>query len=98
RKGEAGAATTDPRKRRGSGPRGLAGGIIGPVAVEADDAEFDAVAKTGEAAILDDGIIHRPRLAIADHRSGRAVAPRDVVRLPGPERDLMYPVVAGDLQ
>src|SRR4051812_37157651 len=81
-----------------SGPRGLAGRVESPVAVEPDHAELDAVAKTGKTAVLDDRIIHRPRLAIADHRGRRTIAPGDIVRPPGPERDLVHPVVPGDLQ
>src|SRR4051794_36797956 len=86
------------RESRRSGLRRLAGWIVGPVAVEPDHAELDAVAEAREAAILDDGIIHRARFAVADQRGRRAIAPRDVVGLPGPEGELVHPVVAGDLQ
>ena len=50
-----------------SGPRSLAGGIEGPVAVESDHAPFDALAKAGKAAVLDDRVMHRAHLAVADH-------------------------------
>src|SRR6185312_1280074 len=44
---------------------------VGPVAVEPDHAPFDAGAEAGagKAAILDDGIAHEARMAVADHRA-----------------------------
>src|SRR3954471_4122535 len=89
---------TDARSTGRSGPRCFAGGVVSPVAVEPDDAELDAVAETGETAILDNRIIYRARLAVADHRGGDAITPRDVVGLPGAERDLVDAVIPGDLQ
>src|ERR1700746_891805 len=41
-----------------SGPRGLAGGVIRPVAVEPGDTPFDALVIAGKAAILDDRVVN----------------------------------------
>src|SRR6201996_9068666 len=77
---------------------GAAGRVIGPVAVEPGGAPFDALADTGKAAILDDRILHHARLAVADQSLGGTVAARDIVGLPGAERDLVNGIEAGDLQ
>src|SRR5882757_8588223 len=72
--------------------------IIGPVAVEPDHTPFDALAKSGKAAILDDGIMHGPGLAVVQHDIGSAVAAGNIVRTPGPERGFVDAGIAGDLQ
>src|SRR5436190_24110184 len=68
-----------------SGPGGLAEGIIGPVAVEPGDAPFDALAKAGKTAVLDDREMHSTHLAVAQHDVSRAIAARNIVGLPGPK-------------
>src|SRR6185437_10321342 len=77
---------------------GAAHGVIGPVAVQPGDAPFDALAKTGKSAILDDRVVHMAQLAVADHNVARAVPARDVVGLPGPERGLVDRAIGGDGQ
>src|SRR5450631_137803 len=81
-----------------SGPGGPAARIIGPVAIEAGHAPFDALAEGGKAAVLDDRIMHGAPLAVADHDIGAAIAARNIVRLPGPERGFMDLAIGGDLQ
>src|SRR5262249_33001827 len=46
--------------------RHLAGGVVGPVAIDADHAPFNAPDRADRAAVLDDGIVHRPPAAIRD--------------------------------
>src|SRR3954452_25554819 len=79
-----------------SGPGGLATRVVGPVAIKPGHAPLDALAKTGKAAVLDDRIMHRAQFAVAQHDIAAAIAARDVVGLPGPERGLMDPAVPGD--
>src|SRR5260221_7282016 len=81
-----------------SGPGGPAARIIGPVAIKPGDAPFDALAEAGKTAVLDDGVVHGAHLAVAQHGVGAAVAARNVVRLPGPERRFMDLAIGGDLQ
>src|SRR3979490_2883856 len=81
-----------------SGPGGLAARIIGPVAIEPGPAPFDALAGAGKTAVLDDGVVHGAHLAVVQHDVGAAVAARNVVRLPGPERRFMDLAIGGDLQ
>src|ERR1700675_5023446 len=81
-----------------SGPGGPAAGIIGPVAVEPGHAPFDALTVTGKTAVLDDRIMHGAHLAVADHDLGAAIAARNVVGLPGPERGFADLAVSGDPQ
>ena len=42
----------------GSGPRHLAGRVVGPVAVEPDHAPFDAPGRADHAGVLADGVVH----------------------------------------
>src|SRR3954469_12681042 len=77
---------------------GAAGRVVGPVAVEPDHAPFDALAVAGEAAILDDREMHLAQLAVREHGFTGAIAARDVVGGPGPERGLVNGGEAGDLQ
>src|SRR5947207_7225272 len=81
-----------------SGPCGLAAGVIGPVAVKPGDAPFDALAEAGKAAILDDRVVHGADLAVAQHHFAAAITARNVVGLPGPERNLVDPAVGGNNQ
>src|SRR5687767_11314358 len=81
-----------------SGLGGLAAGIIGPVAIEPGHAPFDALAEAGKAAVLDDRVVHLAHLAVVQHDVGAAIAARNVVGLPGPERGFVDPAIAGDLQ
>src|SRR6185312_6833023 len=87
---------TLPRTRPKSGLGGAAAGTVGPVAVEAGHAPFDALSEAGEPAILDDRIVHRTHLAVAQHHVAAAEAARDVVGLPGAERGLVDAPEAGD--
>src|SRR3569832_1567369 len=89
---------TDRRMRQESGPGGLAARIIGPVAIEPGHAPFDALAEAGEAAVLDDRVVHGAQFAVAGHGVGAAIAARNVVGLPGPEGGLMDAAVRGDRQ
>src|SRR6516162_10647647 len=81
-----------------SGPGRLAGGVIGPVAVEPGDTPFNALIVAGETAILDDRVVNAAYPAIVQHHVTAAVAPRDVVRLPGPERGFVDPAIARNPQ
>src|ERR1700722_9913761 len=71
---------------------------IGEVPVEADDAPFDAVAKTRKAHVLLDLIDDQPRPHVAQRRSRHAVAPRDIGKPVGAKADLADAVIAADLQ
>src|SRR5580693_834953 len=75
--------------RQRSGRGGLAGRVIGPVAVEAGDAPVDTLAVAGKSAVLDDREIDYPVDAVAGLDVTAAEAPRHVVGLPGPEGDLV---------
>src|SRR5690349_2518681 len=79
-----------------SGLGGAAAGAIGPVAVEAGHTPFDALSEAGEAAILNDRIVHGTHLAVAQHHVAAAEAARNVVGLPGPERGLADAPETGD--
>src|SRR5215831_9174026 len=81
-----------------SGPGGSAAWIIGPVAVEPGHAPFDALVEAREAAILDDREMHAVNAGIVQRHAAAAVTARNIVGLPGPERDLMDIAVAGDCQ
>src|SRR5450631_4580117 len=93
---QAGGEKAARRPRSGLG--GLAAGIIGPVAVEPGHTPFDALAEAGKAAVLDDRIMHMVQLAVAQHDVGAAIAARNVVGLPGPERGFVDLAIGGDLQ
>src|SRR5690348_3416470 len=80
------------------GSRRLAGGIEGPVAVEADHTPFDAMAVAGEATILDDRVMQGVEFAIVELHGAAAIAARDIVGLPRPERDLMDVAIGHDSQ
>src|SRR5258707_2877132 len=86
------------KANRKSGPGGPAAGIIGPVAVEAGHAPFDALAEAGKAAVFDDRVMHGAHLAVVQHHLGATIAARDVVGLPGPERGFMDLAIGGGLQ
>src|SRR3977135_453211 len=81
-----------------SGLRGLATGIVGPVAIDPGHAPFDALAERGKTAILDDRVVHLTQLAVAQHDVGAAIAARNIVGLPGPEGGFMDRAVGLDLQ
>src|SRR6478752_743638 len=81
-----------------SGPCRLAAGVIGPIAVKPGDAPFDALAEAGKAAVLDDRVVHGAQLAVAEHHVAAAIAARDVVGLPGPERGFMDLAIGGNGQ
>src|SRR5215475_9177859 len=85
-------------RRAGSGAGGPAARIVGPVAVEADNAPFHALLEAGEAAILDDRIVHGVHARIAQLDAAAAVASRNVVGLPGPEGDFVDVAVTRDGQ
>src|SRR5882672_6696169 len=68
--GEFGASETGPGG--GLRPRRPACGIIGPVAVETDDAPLDAVTGADHAAVLDDRIIDPMPLAVGNQDRGGA--------------------------
>src|SRR6476469_5601130 len=76
----------------------LAGGVIGPIAVEADHTPFNPLAEAGEAAVLDDGVSQGMERAVVQLHRAAAIAARDVVGLPGPEGDLMDIGIGHDLQ
>src|SRR5207248_494452 len=92
------------RKRRSSrldcglGAGGPAVRIVGPVPVKPGHAPLDALVVAGESAVLDDRIVQAARLAVAQHDASGAVTARDVVGLPGPERDFVDAAKAGDLE
>src|SRR5258708_6450225 len=81
-----------------SGPGCLAEGIIGPVAIEPGHAPLHALAEAGKAAILDDGVMHLVHAAVAELDLSAAIAARNVVGLPGPERGFMDLAISNDLQ
>src|SRR6185312_1352563 len=84
------------RKILGSGS--LAGRIERPVAVEPNHAPFDPLAVAGKTAILDDGVVQGVEMAIVELHGAAAIAARDIVGLPRPERDLMDVAIAHDSQ
>src|SRR5262245_47592770 len=75
-----------------------AGGIEGPVAIEPNDAKFDARADAGKAAVLNDGEVHDAHLAVADRGLRGAEAAGDSSRLPGAKCDFANICEPGDLQ
>src|SRR3954462_11884375 len=94
----AGQAFRPAKFRIPSGPRGLAEGIVGPVAVEPGDTPFDALAKAGKTAVLDDREMHGAHLAVAQHDVSRAIAARNIVGLPGPQRGFVELAIGRDCQ
>src|SRR5260370_22356857 len=83
---------------RESGPGGPAARVVGPVAIEPGHAPLDALAEPGKAAVLDDRVMHGVQRAVVQEHVGAAIAPRNVVGLPGPERGFMDLAIARDLQ
>src|SRR6516225_4641660 len=73
-------------------------GVIGPIAVQPRHTPFDPLAVAGEAAILDDREVYGVDPAVAGHCAATAIAARNVVGLPGTERDLMDIAVTRDSQ
>src|SRR5258708_37585528 len=69
-------------------PRHLAGGVVGPIAVEPDDAPRDAPAGAVHAAILGDGIIDDVPAAVRDLDDAAAKPAWNGLRGPGAERGL----------
>src|SRR5258708_19424158 len=69
-----------------------------PVAVEPGHAPFDALAKAGKTAILDDGIMHLVHAAVAEPDIPAAIAARNIVGLPGPKCGFMDSAIGLDLQ
>src|SRR5262245_54377113 len=65
-----------------------AGGVIGPVAVEPDDAPLDAPARADHAGVLGDRIVDGVLAAIRDLDDAAAEAAWNGVGGPGPERGL----------
>src|SRR5262252_119723 len=72
-----------------SRPGSAASRIIGPIAVESDDAPFDAIACADHAAVLDDGAIDLMSLTVGNQDGSDAVAPRDRARGPRLPSDLL---------
>src|SRR5260370_6388633 len=90
-----------PTKRRNSArlrARHLAGGVVGPVAVEPDDAPLDAPARADHAGILDDGIMDDVSAAIRDLDDAAAVAAWNGLRGPRAERGLANVLEIEDAQ
>ena len=73
---------------RRSGTGGLAGRVVGPVAVDADDAPVHAPVRADHAAVLDDRVADRAPLAVGNQRAAGAEAARDRAVGPGAECDL----------
>ncbi len=72
--------------------------VVGPVAVDADHAPLDAPGRADHAAVLDDGIAHRPPMAVGGQRAAAAEPARNGAVGPWPERDLADLVEVRDLQ
>src|SRR6266481_4840653 len=88
----------EPARDGVSGAGGPTARIVGPVAIKPAHAPLDPLAEAGEAAVLDDRVVQAAHLAVAQHDVSGAVTARDVVGLPGPERDLVNVAIAGDLE
>src|SRR5262249_53772915 len=69
-------------------PRHFAGRVVGPVAVEPDDAPLDAPAGADHAAILGDGIVDDVSAAVRDFDDAAAEAAWNGLRGPRAERGL----------
>src|SRR5262249_11899748 len=72
-----------------SWPGSAASRIIGTIAVESDDAPFDAIACADHAAVLDDRVIHLMSLTVGNQDGSDAVAPWDRARGPRLPSDLL---------
>ncbi len=76
-------ASSDPnrvfRSGRSDQAGSAAGRIVGSVAVDPDHAPFDTVAVAGEAAILDERVMHLAYLAVIEHGVSGAIAARNVI-------------------
>src|SRR6185312_9292153 len=81
-----------------SGPGHLAGGVIGPIAVETGHAPFDAPGSADHAGILADRVVHLVLAAVADIGRCGAEPARNCVRRPRAERDLAHALEPDDLQ
>src|SRR5262249_43219132 len=69
-------------------PRHLAGRVVGPVAVEPDDAPLDAPGGADHAAILGDGVMNDVPAAVRDFDDAAAEPAWNGLRGPGAERGL----------
>src|SRR5262245_20575612 len=58
--------------------------VVGPVAVEADDAKFDAKGGADHAEVLADPVIDGAGALVGHHGDAAAVAARDGIRRPAP--------------
>src|SRR4029078_1128897 len=67
---------------------GLAGGIVGPVAVEADHAPVDAPPGAAGAGVVADRVVDPPPRAVAHHRVPGAEAARNRGVVPRPPGSL----------
>src|SRR5262245_13752875 len=90
----ASAAATNIRLRPGH----LAGRIIGPVAIEPDDAPLDAPARADHAGVLGDRIVDSVLAAVGDLDDPAAEAAWNGVGGPGPERGLADQGAAGHIR
>src|ERR1700722_10322614 len=81
-----------------SGPGGPATGIVGPIAVEPGHATSDALPEADQTATLHNRVVHLVHIAVAQHHVGAAIAARNVVGLPGPERGFVDRAIGLDLQ
>src|SRR5687768_7102662 len=77
-------------------PRHLASRVIGPVAVDADHAPFDARNGADLTAVLHDRIVHCAPPPVGNQYASSAEAPRNRAVGPGPERHLAHTIKVGD--
>src|SRR5450756_962665 len=80
------------------GLRHLAGRVIGPVAVEADHAPFDAPGHADHAGILADPVIHPVLAPVTDRGHRRAEPARNGSLRPGPVGGFAHPLEVENLQ
>src|SRR6202007_1566745 len=80
------------------GPRGAAGRVVGPIAIEPDDAEIDAPIHADHAGVLGDRIIDRVATPVVDEGGAAAEAPRDRLRGPRQHRGFADIFDADDAQ
>src|SRR5688500_7832849 len=81
-------------------PRHAAGRIVGPVAVESDDAPLPPPADSEAAGVLEDGVVAGMASAVADAGDAVAEPARDRLRgaLPWPESNFSDPLDAEDFK